>query len=216
MKFHFTLLFCFLFGFSHAQDYYDLMAKETCECVQGKKIDFTKIPYQELQASLGACMIPSFIKFKDKLEKEEQIEFDDKEGMRKLGEKIGAKMLTHCPDLMISIGTQYLKNEGTDNNEEQDLNKDQDRNVVMSDDIPLEGAFVETKSGDFLSIVIKEKSGRMHQLLLLNFFENAELITNGKLKPNEKIAITYNEHEFYDPKSKDYKYYKVLYSLKKI
>ena len=66
----------------------------------------------------------------------------------------------------------------------------------------------------FLTIVLKEKSGRFHQLLFLNFFENAELITNGKLKPNQKIAITYNEHEFYDPKLKDYKYYKVLYSLK--
>ncbi|WP_136668085.1 hypothetical protein [Flavobacterium sp. H122] len=214
MKFYFSLFFCFLFGFSYAQDYFDLMAKETCECVQAKKMDFSKIPYQELQASLGACMIPSFIKYKDKLDKSDQVEFSDQEGMRKLGEKIGAKMLTHCPDLMIKIGTEYLKNENADSKEEPDVYRDQDDKPVISDDLSLEGTFLETKTGDFLSVVLKEKSGRIHQLLLLNFFDNAELITNGKLKPNQKITVTYNEHEFYDPKLKDYKYYKVLYSLK--
>lgn len=210
MKFYFALIFCFVFEFSNAQDVYDLMAKETCECVQAKKMDISKVPYEELQASLGACMIPGFIKYKDKLNKEDQVEFSDKEGMRKLGEQIGTKMLIHCPDLMLKIGTEYLKKEDSNSN----IYQDYENKVVKSDDIPLEGTYLETKSGDFLTIVLKEKSGRSHQLLFLNFFENAELITNGKLKPNQKIAITYNEHEFYDPKLKDYKYYKVLYSLK--
>lgn len=210
MKKIYVIFFCSFFGLSNAQDYYDKMAKETCECVQSKKIEFSKVSYEEIQASLGACMIPSFVKYKDKLEKENQVEFADKEGMRKLGELIGTKMLIHCPDFMLKIGTEYLKN---GNNEVANYTS-KDEKEVVAQDTPLEGSYVETKSGDFLSIILKEKSGRSHQLLFLNFFENAELITNGKLKPNQKIAITYNEHEFYDPKLKDYKYYKVLYSLK--
>lgn len=213
MKFCLSLIFCFFFGISYSQDYYDLMAKETCECVQAKNLDIKAIPYKELQVTLGSCMLPSFVKYKDKLDKSDQIEFSDREGMRKLGEKIGAKMITHCPDLMIKLGTEYIKNEENVANEAV-AEKDQDKNVVISDDLKLEGTYVETKTGDFISIFLKEKSGRTHQLLLLNFFDNAELITNGKLKPNQKIEITYNEHEFYDPKLKDYKYYKVLYSLK--
>ena len=205
-----VIIFCFFFTLSNAQDFYDKMAKETCECVQSKKLDFQKVSYEEIQASLGACMIPSFVKYKDKLEKENQVEFSDKVGMRKLGELIGTKMVIHCPDLMLKIGTEYLKKEesGTAGNEEKN------EKTTIVEDTALEGTYIETKSGDFLTIVLKEKSGRFHQLLFLNFFENAELITNGKLKPNQKIAITYNEHEFYDPKLKDYKYYKVLYSLK--
>jgi len=205
------LLFFYLFSFfGFSQDYYDLMAKETCECVNAKKIDFNSIEVTKLQMELGICLMPSYTNYRDKLEKSEQIAFGDREGMRKLGENIGLKMIKHCPDLIMKLGSEYIEKSKKDK-VVIDTEKSVEDNLG---DHKMECTFVETKTSDFLTVIVKEDNGRVHQLLLLNFFQNADLLTNNKLKSNQKIEVTYSEHEFYDPKTKDYKYYKVIYTFK--
>lgn len=181
------------------QDYVDIIARETCECVNAKKIDLTKASEVEVQAALGVCMITSYSTYKDKMNPEDKVEFGDSGGMEKLGEKVGLKMLNHCPELIMKLGSAL----------------DEEKNSAVPNLI-IEGEFVSVKQGDFVALVVKDNSGRIHNLLLLNHFQNAEWITNNELKKNQKISVTYNDHEFYDPKSKDYKHFKVLYGINKI
>ena len=42
------------------------------------------------------------------------------------------------------------------------------------------------------------------------FIKVFEIVIENKLKKNQSIEVKYFEQEFYDPKTKDYKYYKVL------
>lgn len=124
-------------------------------------------------------------------------------------------MINHCPDLMIKLGQGYIENnKGNFETEEEVVEIKNEKNDVAVGDSVLEGTFLEYKTGDFITISLKDNTGRTHHLLLLNHFENADLITNNKLQPNQKISVSYSEHEFFDPKLKDYKYFKVLYSLK--
>lgn len=91
MKYLLSLFFFLNFAKAFSQDYINLIAKETCECFNGKKINLRKASTSELQAQLGACMLPNYVKYKDKMAKEDVAEFTDHAGMRKLGEKIGVK-----------------------------------------------------------------------------------------------------------------------------
>ena len=69
---------------------------------------------------------------------------------------------------------------------------------------------MEVKTSDFITLVIVDASGRKHSLLVLTHFEGANLLIENKLKKNQSVEAKYFEQEFYDPKIKDYKYYKVL------
>lgn len=198
-SFLFFIFFISSFSVFSQEDYLDLIAKETCECVNAKKIDFSKSRDTEAQAVVGVCMITSYSNYKDKMNPEDKVEFDDNEGMAKFGEKVAMKMLNHCPDLIIKLGSTLHENDNS-----------------ISSNSSIEGEFISIKFGDFITLIMKDKSGRIHNLLLLNHFQNAEWITNNELKKNQKISITYNDHEFYDPKSKDYKLFKVLYGINKI
>ena len=190
----------FINSLVYSQDYLDAIAKETCECIKAKNMDISKATKMELQAALGACMITSYAVHKEKLEPNDRVEYSDKQGMRRIGETVGLKMMTHCPNLIMALS-------------ESD---DKDEESKISEDLMLEGIFLETKISDFLTISIKEKVGRVYDLLVLGHFENLELITSKQIKKNDKISITYYEYEIYDAKLKDYRKYKIISGLKKI
>jgi hypothetical protein len=200
MKKHIIIVILLVTSLSYSQDYLDIIGKETCECIKAKKFDLSKPNVLELQGALGSCMMTSYSVYREKMSPNDRAEYGDSQGMRKLGENIGIKMLTHCPELIIALGSSTDDKEST----------------VEDLATVLEGEFLEIKTSDFISITMKDLTGRIHSLLLLNHFVNAELITDKVLKKNETITVSYKDHEFYDPKSKDFKYYKVLYSLTKI
>jgi hypothetical protein len=186
---------------SYSQDALDIIGKETCECLNKKIPDVTKVPSNELQNELGACMMTSYMAHKSELKPEDQSEFGNSEGMRKLGENVAMKMLVHCPNIIMELGRSSL---------------DEEAKVEEVENAKISGQFIESKSNDFISISIKDNVGRTHSLILLTFFENSNLISENLLKKNQKIEVEYYEQEFYDPKSKDFRYYKVLQGLKKI
>ncbi len=186
---------------SYSQDALDIIGKETCECLNKKIPDVTKVPSNVLQNELGACMMTSYMAHKSELKPEDQADFGDSEGMRKLGESVAMKMLVHCPNVIMELGRSTL---------------DEKADEIVIDNYKISGQFLEAKTNDFISISIKDNTGRTHSLLLLTFFENSNLITESLLKKNQQIEVEYYEQEFYDPKSKDFRYYKVLQGLKKI
>ncbi len=184
---------------SYCQDAIDAMAKETCECINKKFPDISKSNAGEIEDELGSCLLTSYMAHKEELKPEDKTELTNQEGMKNLGEKVAMKMLTHCPAVIIELGK-------SSNDEE----------AVEVANLTLSGQFVESKSNEFVTISLKDASGRTHSLVLLNPFENSSLITDNSLKKNDKIEVEYYEQEFYDPKAKDFRYYKVLQGLKKI
>lgn len=178
---------------------YDIIAKETCECVYGKKIDAKNDDAEKIQLDFGLCIINSFSNHKNDFDVPVNLNFNDDEAMGQLGEEIAMKMVHHCPDFIIALGSRD--------------------DVLDAEEIPtmsMEVEYIETKKGDFQTITVKESNGRIHSLLILYFFENVHLITDGLVDKNDKLVVDYFEQEFYDPKVNDFRYYKVIQGIKKL
>ncbi|MCY1243998.1 hypothetical protein D9M72_570460 [compost metagenome] len=122
--------------------------------------------------------------------------------MEKLGGDVGMKMAGICPDVLMSLAEMGMS--------------EIDSTEVEQEHSTVEGRIVEIKSEQFLTVVIKDNSGRNHTMLMLTFFEDSNLLIENKLKKNDKVSVDYWEQEFYDVKAKDFRYYKVIQGIKQI
>lgn len=143
-------------------------------------------------------MINSYSNHKNDFDEPMDLDFNNSDSMGKFGEEIALKMVNHCPDFIIALGSR------------SDISE-----VEEEENISLEAVFVESKKTDFQTITVKENNGRIHTMIVLTFFEDVHLITENLIKKNEKITVEYFEQEFYDPKVNDFRYYKVIQGIKK-
>jgi hypothetical protein len=187
-----------LFG-QNRDAFYDIIAKETCECVSNKNIDLENDDYEKVQIEFGFCMINSYSNHKNDFDEPMNLDFGNSDEMGKFGEAVALKMVNHCPDFIIALGSR------DDDSEDEKVS-----NSVV------EAFFVESKKNEFQTITVKEKNGRVHSLIVLTFFENVNLITENQIKKNDKVIVEYFEQEFYDPKVNDFRYYKVIQAITKL
>jgi hypothetical protein len=195
-------LFLNAINFMYSQDVYDVVANETCECINSKVKDLSKISSETLQTEMGMCILQSYSKNVDKMKGKFKVDLDDEEGMTKFGEKIGIKMLGTCPDVILKFGKDEIQKEDISNK--------------LLENLKIEGEFIEQVNNEFTSITIKDDTGRTHTFLLLTFFENSNLITDNLMKKGSKVIAEYNEQEYYDAKVKDYRRFKILKAIQKI
>jgi len=194
-----VFVFSLFFFNAHSQDILETVAKEVCSCTTSKSEKLKELTGEKLQMELGLCIVASYSNHEKELSAKYGNVIDGGDGlMEKLGRDIGLKMVTICPDILMSIA-------GDDSEDE-----------VVAEALTLEGQIVEIKSEQFLTVSVKDNSGRIHSVLMLTFFEGSNLLIENKLKKNDKVSIDYWEQEFYDVKAKDFRYYKVIQGIKKI
>ncbi len=172
-----SILFTFSFLSIIAQDAYESVAKETCECIQKK--DLSKLTKEQIQVQLGVCMIesPSIQKL--------DLDLSDAEAGRKMGEKVGVKMATICPKVF-----KYFIGDG----DEEEASTKQ-----------TEGTIKKLTEGEFNYLTIKESNGREVKLIWLRYFKGSEeLIENITKLEGRKVKIVYEDVECYSPQAKSY------------
>ena len=176
---HINLFIAFTFSFLSvlAQDAYESVAKETCECIE--KEDLSKLSKDQIKAQLGICMIgsPSIQKL--------NLDLSDPEAGRKMGEKVGVKMATICP----SVFKYFIGSEDTEEGTTKQT----------------EGTIKKLTEGEFNYLTIKETNGREVKLIWLRYFKGSEELIEkmGKLE-GKKVKITFEEVECYSPQAKSY------------
>jgi hypothetical protein len=196
-----AFVFSLFFINANSQDVLDTVAKEVCSCANEKKETLKGADANKLQMELGMCIISSFSNHEKDLTAKYGNVMETDGAMEKLGRDVGIKMASVCPDVLMSLAETGL---------------DDEEASTAQEFTTLEGQVVELKSEQFLTLVVKDNSGRTHSLLLFNFFEGSNLLTENKLKKNDKVSVDYWEEEFYDAKAKDFRYYKVMQGLKKL
>lgn len=198
------LVFVFALFFSNAQsqDILDIMAKEVCSCAEGKKETLKGADSQKMQMELGLCIISSFSNHEKEVTAKYGNVMEADGAMEKLGGDVGMKMAGICPDVLMSLAEMGMS--------------EIDSTEVEQEHSTVEGRIVEIRPEQFLTVVIKDNSGRNHTMLMLTFFEDSNLLIENKLKKNDKVSVDYWEQEFYDVKAKDFRYYKVIQGIKKI
>ena len=192
---------------SFSQDMYDIIGNETCDCLVTKKLDYKKLDKKELQTQVGLCMIQSYTSHINEFKEEEKIQFDDQEGMRKMGEKVALKMLVKCPEIILELGKSAQKDIGGES--EENLVVDQPADVII------EGQITAIKKDQFVSMQLKDKNGRAYSFLLLDYFETASVLTNNELKVKDSVKVGYTEIELFDVATNEFKYFKILTDIQR-
>jgi hypothetical protein len=190
-------------AFSHAQGVVDVIAQESCDCIKGKKLDMAAIDDQKLKMEYGFCLLQSYNKHSGQYAKENPdapINMSDGDSMRQFGEKIGMRMISVCPEVLMSAGESYLR--------------ESDEEVVEAD-LAIEGEITEIKSEQFVTIQVRDSNKRIHNFLMLDYFNSAGLLTNNEIRKKDRISVKYSEIELYDPKAKEFRYFKVISGLEK-
>ena len=203
MKKTVTILIFFISFNAFSQVGLDAIAKETCECINGKITDFSKASKTEIEGTLGVCMLQSYTAHSKELNGDDAVEITDSEGMKKFGEKVAMKMLSYCPNVIIELGKNAI---------DEDDNKVE---ATKAEATFIEGEIIAIKSEQFVTIQVKDENARIHNFLLLDYFKTASLYTNNEIKPKDKIKVTYSEIELYDPKTKEFRYFKIISDLEK-
>jgi len=199
MKNIFTFLLFLAVSISYSQDFIDTLAKESCECLKAKNLAIGTLSAETLQGEFVACFFKSYTAHGDALNEFEKLEFGDEAQMEKFGEKVAVKMVNHCPDYIMALGTAFKDNK----------EKEADRFSAI------EGELTEIITEQFVTIKVRDKNKRIHSLILLDYFDTASLFTDGMIKKRDNIIVNYSEVELFDPKSKEFRYYKVITGLEK-
>src|SRR5690606_25940849 len=92
--------------------------------------------------------------------------------------------------------------------------------TVMIEEVPvnesIDGQLMEILTNEFVTFKVKDKNGRIHNFILLDYFETAPLYTNHQIKQKDNLSVSFSEIELFDPKLKEFRYYKVITGLQKI
>nr|WP_315161987.1 hypothetical protein [uncultured Flavobacterium sp.] len=201
MKKIFFILIVLCNSVSYSQDIFDVIGKETCECLNAKKIDYFKMNKKEMQTQVGVCMIQSYSSHLSEFKPEDKISFDDEKGMQNLGEKVAMKMMVSCPEIIMEMGKRSI---------DEDDSTDEVKDIAF-----IEGEVTEIKTEQFIILQVKDKNGRNFSFLLLDYFETASLLTNNEINKKDSIKVSYTEIELFDPKNKEFRYFKVITDLAK-
>ncbi len=206
MKKFIFILFLIIFQISFAQkatknELITALSNSCCDCISGKEIKPDKV-----ELTLGVCILKAI-----KDNKEDVVNHYGKDyfsNMEKIGEEIGAELAINCPDFLALLSTEGVLDKYTTDEELIDESYGNDLSLVSS--------YVSSKEDGFLYVTVKEYSGKSHQMILINNFENAYLVTDNVLKKNDKIEIYYFEAELYDAKYKKFINCKIISDIIKL
>jgi hypothetical protein len=191
-----VVLFCS--AASYSQDVLEVIGKETCSCLEAKKAKNPNMSSSDFKTEVGVCMIKSYSDHMSEFKPSEKVDFTDEAGMTKLGENVAIKMLQFCPDVIMELGRTAI------NDSEE-----------PKEDPTLSGEVLEIKWEQFITLQLKDQTGRSYNLILLDSFDTASLITNNEIKKKDKIKVSYTEIELFDAKAKEFKYFKILTKVEK-
>lgn len=193
-KLGFALVFVLAIGEIQAQDVMKAIGDDSCACISELK----KSGQEVTDMQLGLCIVKSYNAKKSQLPAEKQVSLSDSEAFEAIAAEIGVKMVETCPELIMAMADEY---------------SDAPEATVVRHSMNLEVS--DVKSEQFVTIVGKDDNSRQHSLLMLEYFGTASLFTDGKIKKGDKVTIAYKEVELYDPKMKEFRYYKVITDLTK-
>ncbi len=172
-------------AFSQA-DTLDLISQVACDCVSKK--DLTGSP-TSLKMSLGLCMMEAVKPYEKYLKREHDLDLSimgEEEG-RKMGQLLGVRMATTCPDFFTRISESGILNE-----------KETTSNVIT-------GKVTKIETSPFVIFHVKDNDGKVWQLLWLDEFEgSSKYLYNFEKLKGETMFITIRTEQFFDARVKEY------------
>ncbi len=171
------------------------MADFVCECLADKNLK-----EEGFEEAMTDCMMKGL----DKFEAEVETVFGKKainnqDLMYQFGTDVGKIMGAQCPEVFESM-----------------LSSDEEE-YIEGDELLFEGKMILiNKTQQFLTFNVKSSDGTSKDFIIMEEFDGIDLITTDKVKVNDKVELAYYESEMYDPKTKKFKVYNVVYNISKL
>jgi hypothetical protein len=195
----FFLLSTLVVNSQETTDVTDVMAKETCDCVS-QKTNGVIGDGGKVSEELGICLVNSYFKHEAEASKQFGItEFNEQAG-EIIGQKVGVKMLKHCPELIMKIGAASGDEEPAEEEE--------------SENIDIKGKIQSVEEGEFIAFKLKDASNTVHRIVWLTKFEGSEQFEkNPKALVGKTVTVTVYELDFFIAKTKTYAPVKQILAL---
>lgn len=183
----FIILLSFVFTLPLlSQGIIDEMAQLTCECMEAK--DLKNKSSDEITNIMTDCLTQHLIKNITAFEEELNIEITDQEAMQAVGEKIGSKMATICPNIIMAIAG---------------LSEDFEETVDETNTVS--GKITSITGTDLTTLTIQTDYGVMVSFVWLGSFEGDEALIALKSKMiGTNVTVWFEELPIFNQKDGTY------------
>ena len=172
-----------------SQEIIDQMASDACDCMNEK--DLSDKSAEEIQMELSLCLMQKISSYQKQLQEQLKVNISDQKDMQDLGQKIGLKMVTICPETMMKMA-QVQSATAPSAPEEAETYQ-------------LEGTVTGIEGDEFTFLVLKDESGRTQKFLWLRYFDGSDAFAgNPGSAVGKKVRLIYAPIECYSPKLNEY------------
>ena len=208
MKRLLIFLTAIIVNFSYAQEAaLNKVAEKVCDYL--KSDEYKALEKNQKTVKMGLKMLELYGTYRDEFNEDAILNFDEKSG-RELGEKIGIRMASICPNELMEMAAGYVADESEDENEEE-TESDKDLNTEDVYIGTIEGKVNEIENEPVSYILVKDNFGNIHNVLITEKVDNIEMINKSITKKN--VIVNFTNQKFYDIDQKNYVYKKVLTSI---
>jgi len=194
-----VLILCILSVRAYSQDYMDIVAKKTCKCMDSIA---DTLDTQTMYLQVGVCMFSAAGPYKKQIKKDYGITFDGSEGEgEKLGSIVGVKMASICPEKLIAMS-----------------NKAQSKKMpeTTRGTYSVNGEITNVSKDFFVVFSVKDSDGNTAKYIWLNNIEgDLDLVNNYEKLNGQKVDISYNRVNFFDPRIGEYRLFNVIRKMVK-
>jgi hypothetical protein len=167
----------------------DKIAQTTCDCITKKNPNFGN--KSEVEMALGLCMLDAAQTAGVKLN------MTDGKAMEELGQKVGVRMAGLCPSVFEAFVSEETKAPSAE-----------------PDYVEVSGKVKSVESGDYMTLVVQEPSGKEHRLLWIHYFPGSDAyVGDPKILIGKSVTVSYSLVDVYVAKAKGYVTSKQLYGL---
>lgn len=201
MKSIFLLLFGFLvIGSINAQseEYLNKVADQGCQCLKGKDLSGKDI--NVIQEQMGMCLMNSIMSDMENFTKQFEVNPTDQSSMQKAGEKIGFRMASRCPEVMMSLSSTTTTTTTT-------------TQVAPAAENSISGKLTEINDGEFAQISVSSEDGSLTKLLWLEAFAGDSKL-KGKSMIGKIVTVSYEVRKIWSPSSESYISRKVITAVR--
>jgi len=179
----------------------DKVTKLTCECFTKQK---DKIKNQaDAEKVIGICLFQSGQDKIAALQKELRIKTLNEAGGRKIGEAVGIKLATNCPEFV----SKMIAATSITTEDKTKLTATEKSNYI--------GEIVQVETNGYTFIHIKNEAGRVSKFLWLEYFKGSDAYKqNPQTLVGKNVEIQWQLIEIYDGKLNDYMQVKEIRDLK--
>ena len=191
---------------SQREELVDLLAQETCTCLEEK--DPAELQAANLEMTVGLCILNSFSEHADDFP-DLDLDIGSTSAMEQLGEEIGFRMFNYCPAILMQLATEGGMLE--DDVDDIDMIAPPPPPPSM---IQTTGTLERIEGKELAMVVVRNSSGDRESFLWLEPFPGSHVLLGQQNQwEGSSVTIYAVEVELYNPTRGGYETYHQITEL---